>query len=383
MDILRAVLVQDLARALMLAAAAFLLTLIAEGFWVRFARANNLGKRIRVDGPQSHMAKMGTPTMGGIMIVVPIVILTALFNLVDRWSMLLPIGVMISFAIIGAVDDWKSLTNSKSTTHGFTAGLKIVLILGVATIASLVLYLPNPYGLNHGGMVRIPLLGTFDIGLWFIPLAILLIVATSNAVNLTDGLDSLAGWNLTLAFLAYGMMTFLSEPRLTNLMVFSFTVVGACAAFLWYNAYPAQVFMGDTGALAMGAGLAVVSLQSQQWILLPVVGIVFVLEALSVIIQTSYFEWTRRRYGQGRRIFKMAPLHHHFELMGWSQTQVSQRFAIIGAVAAMIGISLALTFAADLAPTPQVAPGSLEQSTDYTNTSGFDSQQMSDFTAER
>jgi phospho-N-acetylmuramoyl-pentapeptide-transferase len=231
-----------------------------------------------------------------------------------------------------------------------------------------VLYLPDPYGLHHSGLVRIPLVGTFDIGLWFIPIATLLIVATSNAVNLTDGLDSLAGWNLTMAFAAFGVMTFLSEPRLTNLMVFSFTLVGACTAFLWYNAYPAQVFMGDTGALALGAVLAVVALQSQQWILLPVVGVVFVAEALSVIIQTTYFKWTRRKFGEGRRVFKMAPLHHHFELSGWSQTQVTQRFALIGAVAAMVGVSLALTFAAQnesqIAPSPTTPQMQVEMAVD-------------------
>lgn len=150
--------------------------------------------------------------------------------------------------------------------------------------------------------------------------------------------------NLTLAFGAYGVITFLAEPRLTNLMAFCFTVVGACAAFLWYNAYPAQVFMGDLGALALGATLAVVALQSQQWLLLPVIGIVFVVEALSTMIQTGYFKWTKWRYGEGRRIFKMAPLHHHFELLGWSQPQVTQRFVLIGTVAAMVGISLALIF---------------------------------------
>jgi phospho-N-acetylmuramoyl-pentapeptide-transferase len=354
-DVLVPFLVQDLARALFLAAAAFVLSLAAVGWWIGFARTHHIGKRIRADGPQSHMIKMGTPTMGGVMIVATVVLLTIPFNLVDRWSMLLPLAVMISFAALGALDDWMSLTNSKSKTHGFTARRKFWLMMLVAFLASLALYLPNPYGLQHSGLVRIPLVGTFDIGLWFIPIAMVLIVATSNAVNLTDGLDSLAGWNLTLAFAAFGVMTFLSEPRLMNLMVFSFTMVGACAAFLWFNAYPAQVFMGDTGALALGAVLAVVALQSQQWILLPVVGVVFVLEALSVIIQTSYFKWTRRRFGEGRRIFKMAPLHHHFELLGWSQTQVTQRFTLIGGVAAMVGIALALTFAADLG-TQQVAP---------------------------
>lgn len=350
MKLLQAVLVHDIARALLLSAAAFVLMLVAEGGWIRFARAHNIGKQIRLDGPQSHLKKMGTPTMGGIMIVATVVVLTILFNLADRWSILLPVGVLVSFAVLGAIDDWKSLTGSRSKTYGFTVRYKFLLMVGIAFVASLFLYLPEPYGLNHSGLVRIPVVGTLDIGLWFLPLATLLIVGTANAVNLTDGLDSLAGWNLMLAFAAYGVMTFLSEPRLTNLMVFSYTLVGSCGAFLWYNAHPAQVFMGDTGSLALGGVLAVVALQSQQWLLLPIVGIIFVIEALSVMIQVSYFKWTKHRTGEGRRIFKMAPLHHHFELLGWSQPQVTQRFTLIGAVASMVGISLALTFAADMRP---------------------------------
>lgn len=347
MKLLQAVLVHDIARALLLAAAAFLIMLIAEGWWIRFARARSLGKEIRADGPQSHLSKRGTPTMGGAVIVITIFMLTILFNLVDRWSMILPLGVMVSFALLGGVDDWKTLTSSKSKTYGFTIRHKFLLMMLIAFVASVVLYLPAPFGLGHFGKVRIPFIGTPDIGLLFIPLATFLILATANAVNLTDGLDSLAGSNLSLAFAAYGFMIFLSEPRLTHLMVFCFTVVGSCVAFLWYNAYPAQVFMGDTGSLALGATLAVVSLQSQQWLLLPVVGVIFVVEALSVIIQTSYFKWTRRRLGAGRRVFRMAPLHHHFELSGWSQTQVTQRFTLIGVIATLVGISLAMTFAAN------------------------------------
>lgn len=347
MKLLQAVLIHDIARALLLSAAAFVLMLVAEGWWVRFARTHCIGKRIRQDGPQSHIEKTGTPTMGGIMIIATVVILTMLFNLVDRWSILLPLGVLISFGILGALDDWKSLTASQSKTYGFTARTKFLLMVVIAFIASLFLYLPAPFGLNHSGLVRIPMVGTFDIGLWFLPLATLLIVGTANAVNLTDGLDSLAGWNLMLAFSAYGVMTFLSEPRLTNLMVFCYTLVGSCGAFLWYNAHPAQVFMGDTGSLALGGVLAMVALQSQQWLLLPVVGVIFVIEAVSVMLQVGYFKWTKRRTGEGKRIFKMAPLHHHFELIGWSQPQVTQRFTLIGAVASMIGISLALTFAAN------------------------------------
>ncbi len=184
--------------------------------------------------------------------------------------------------------------------------------------------------------MRIPFDGQIDIGLWYIPLATLIIIGTSHAVNLTDGLDSLAGWNLTLAFAAFGVITFLNG-ELLNLMAFCFTLVGACAAFLWYNAYPAQVIMGDLGSLALGGALAVIALQSQQWLLLPIVGVVFVVEALSVMIQVGYFKWTRRRFGQGRRFFKMSPLHNHFEVAGWSETQVTQRFVLIGMVAALVG----------------------------------------------
>jgi phospho-N-acetylmuramoyl-pentapeptide-transferase len=350
-EVLRAVLVQDMARALLLAAMAFILTLIVGAWWVRFARRHKLGKQIRIDGPQSHMTKMGTPTMGGVMVVSTVVVLTVLFNLVDRWSMLLPLAVLVSFAVLGGVDDWMSLTGTKSKTHGFTVRYKFWLMMAVAFIASLALYLPPPFGLGHEGKLQIPFVGERNIGPFFIPIATLFMVFISNAVNITDGLDSLAGWNLTLAFAAYGVMTFLAEPQLTNLMAFCFTLVGACAAFLWYNAHPAQVFMGDLGSLALGATLALVALQSQQWILLPVVGIVFVVEALSSMLQTGYFKWTKRRYGQGRRIFKMAPLHHHFELLGWSQVQVTQRFVLIGTMAALIGISLAIIFATPAAPT--------------------------------
>jgi phospho-N-acetylmuramoyl-pentapeptide-transferase len=162
-----------------------------------------------------------------------------------------------------------------------------------------------------------------------------IIVGTSNAVNLADGLDGLAGGTAAIAFAAYGVIAFLQGQ--VYLVTFCFTVVGATLAFLWYNAYPAQLFMGDTGSLALGATLAVVALMTGQWLLLPVVGIVFVAETLSDILQVGYFKLTH-----GKRIFKMAPLHHHFELLGWSEVQIVQRFWLAAMLAAMIGIALAL-----------------------------------------
>ena len=340
---LRVAVVNDVARTLLLAGGAFLITLFSGRYWVRWLVKHKIGKRVREEGPQSHLVKTGTPTMGGAMIVISVVIMTILFNLYNRYSMLLPLAVLISYAILGAFDDFLTLTRSHSRTYGFSVRFKFVWLFVIAIIASLALYLPKPYGLQNEGLVQIPFVGPRNIGYWYIPIAAFLIVATSNAVNLTDGLDGLAAWLLVIAFAAYGVISFVAYPRLRYLSPFCFTLVGACAAFLWYNAHPAQVFMGDLGALSLGAVLAVVALVSQHWLLLPIIGVVFVAEAVSVILQVGYFKWTKRRCGEGRRIFRMAPLHSHFELGGWSEMQVMQRFVLIGMIAALVGVSLALT----------------------------------------
>ena len=343
MDFLRPAVISSITEIVLLATGSFFLTLLAGRYWIRWLVLHKIGKQVRLDGPQSHITKTGTPTMGGIMIVVSVTIMTALFNLAGRLSMVLPLAVLISYAMFGASDDLLSLTRSPSKTHGLPARFKFIWLSVSALITSLVLYLPKPYGLQNEGLVQIPFVGPWNIGYWYIPLATLIIVATANAVNFADGLDSLCASLLVFAFAAYGVIAFVAYPRLTYLSPFAFTLVGACAAFLWYNAHPAQVIMGDTGALALGAVLAVVALISQHWLLLPIIGVIFVAEALSVILQTSYFKWTRRRCGQGRRLFRMAPLHHHFELRGWSEMQVTQRFVLIGMIAALIGVSLALT----------------------------------------
>lgn len=343
MDFLRTAVISTITQILLLATGSFLLTLWGGYYWIRWLVRHRVGKQIRLDGPQTHLVKVGVPTMGGVMIVASVTLMTIFFNLVGRWSMLLPLAVLISFAILGAWDDFLSLTRSRSTTHGLSARFKFIWLSGIALITAFALYLPAPYGLQNEGLVQIPFVGAWNIGYWYIPLATVIIVSTANAVNFADGLDSLCAWLLVLAFTAYGVISFVAYPRLTYLSPFAFTIVGACAAFLWYNAHPAQVIMGDTGSLALGAALAVVALISQHWLLLPVIGIIFVAEVLSVMLQTSYFKWTRRRFGAGRRLFRIAPLHHHFEALGWSETQVMQRFVLIGMIAALIGVSLALT----------------------------------------
>jgi phospho-N-acetylmuramoyl-pentapeptide-transferase len=173
------------------------------------------------------------------------------------------------------------------------------------------------------------------IGLWYLPVAVFIIVATSNAVNITDGLDGLAGGTLIIAFLSYAVIAYLQEQ--VYLVAFCLTVVGGLLAFLWYNCHPAQMIMGDTGALALGGTLATVALMTGQWLLLPVVGVVFVMETVSDLIQIFYFRRTK-----GKRLFRMAPLHHHFELGGWSEVQVTLRFWIIGILGGMLGVALAL-----------------------------------------
>ena len=165
-------------------------------------------------------------------------------------------------------------------------------------------------------------------------------MGAAHTVNLTDVLDGLTGGTVGLAFAAYGGIAYLQGQD--YLLPFCFTVVGTLLAFLWYNSHPAKVFMGDTGSLALGATLGVVTLMTWQWVLLPIIGIVFVAEGFSDIVQVSYFKWTKRRFGEGRRIFRMAPLHHHFEMVGWSETQIVARFAIAGMIAVMVGVALSL-----------------------------------------
>jgi phospho-N-acetylmuramoyl-pentapeptide-transferase len=326
---------------------------------INLLRRWHIGKQIRLDGPSSHQAKMGTPTMGGLMILVPVFVITVVLNFANFLSgfaagraflayfgfehgstligksILVPLGVMVGFGLLGAFDDLAGV-RGRHQGIGLLARYKFAGQVLIALVTAL--------GLHFALALRSVALPTvarkIDIGPWYVPVAMFIIVGFSNAVNLTDGLDGLAGSTAALAFAAYGIIAYLQGQY--PLLAFCFTTVGALMAFLWYNAYPADLFMGDTGSMAMGATLAVVALLSGQWLLLPIVGFIFVAEAGSVILQVAYFKLTKRRYGQGRRLFKMSPLHHHFELLGWSETKVTQRFWLVGILAAMLGIALAL-----------------------------------------
>lgn len=328
-----------MAFALALGVATFLLALPFGSLLLRYLKARGLGEQIRIDGPLSHQIKTGTPTMGGIAIVVPVAIMTAFFNLIESESMLLPLGTILACAVVGAMDDWGGLRKSRKAAMGeqtegkggLTPRRKLALLGLIALAATLVLHFV--FRLES---FALPSIATkFSLGIWYVPCAMFVIVVTANAVNLTDGLDGLAGSTSAVAFAAFGVIALLQGQLF--LVAFCFTVTGATLAFLWYNAYPAQLFMGDTGSLALGGTLGVVAMMTGQWLLLPLVGVVFVAEVLSVALQVWFFKLTG-----GKRIFKMTPLHHHFELVGWSEVHVVQRFWLVSVLAAMLGIALAL-----------------------------------------
>lgn len=322
---------------LSLAMLSFVMTVIWGPPLLRVLRHFKIGKLIRVDEPGHHNVKMGTPTMGGVLFILPVLLLTGLLNAavvlgleVIGQSVLVPLIVMVGYGALGALDDWEGL-RGKRRGEGMRARTKflaqVVLALGTAFVLKYLLDVPEMYLPGVQGEV--------ELGWIYIPVAAFIIVSESNAINFTDGLDGLAGLISATAFVAFGGIALIYEQ--TYLARFCFTVVGALFGFLWFNVHPAELFMGDTGSLSLGATLAVIALMTGFWPLLLVVGIIPLSEALSVVIQVLYFKATK-----GKRFFKMAPLHLHFELLGWSETQVVQRFWLIGLLAAMLGIGMAV-----------------------------------------
>jgi phospho-N-acetylmuramoyl-pentapeptide-transferase len=331
-------------RALILASISFLLAVVWGPLLIRILRHYRIGKRIRIDCPDDHVSKMGTPTMGGLMIVVPVILITVvlnIYNLLGRTvigrSILVPLGVMVIYAVVGGLDDLAGVRGVRRGA-GLTVARKLIWEIPLTLAIAVVMLVTDIQFAGQVGVPGVPEMVT--VGWVWVPFAAFMILGFANAVNLTDGLDGLAGIIVASAFAAYGVIAQLQGQF--YLIRFCFTVVGACFAFLWYNAHPAQMFMGDTGSLALGATLGTVALMTGQWLLLPVVALIPVAETLSVIIQVLYFKYTKQRFGKGRRIFKMAPLHHHFELLGWSETQVVQRFWLVELLAVMAGVALAL-----------------------------------------
>ncbi len=323
--------------ALSLAGLSFMMTVIWGGPLLRILRHFKIGKQIRVEEPGRHFIKMGTPTMGGVMIILPVAMLTVLLNAASLFgldvlgqSILVPLIAMVAYGVLGALDDWEGI-RGKRKGDGLRARTKfagqVVLALGLAYVLKYLLDAPDLYLPGIGREI--------ELGIWYVPIAAFIIVAESNAVNFTDGLDGLAGLISATIFAAYGGIALLQGQIF--IARFCFTMVGALFGFLWFNVHPAQLFMGDTGSLSLGATLAVIALMTGQWGLLVLIGVIPLSEALSVVIQIGYFKWTK-----GRRFFRMAPIHLHFELLGWSETQIVQRFWLISLLAAMLGVGLAL-----------------------------------------
>jgi phospho-N-acetylmuramoyl-pentapeptide-transferase len=360
-------------RALMAALTALLMGLIAGPFVIRRLAELKIGQPVRGYGMESHLSKSGTPTMGGVLILLCIAISTLLWvDLSNRfvWIVLL---VTLGFGAIGWVDDWRKVVHKDpegmrsrekylwQSVIGLVAALYLafsisessnmrVLELFLAWIQSgFDMTLPSKAGLLVPFFKEI----SYPLGvLGFVILTYLVIVGSSNAVNLTDGLDGLAIMPVVLVGAALGLFAYVTGsavfskylflPHIAGageLLIFCSAMAGAGLAFLWFNTHPAQVFMGDVGALALGGALGTVAVIVRQEIVLAIMGGIFVVEALSVMLQVSWFKFTKKRYGQGRRLLKMAPLHHHFEKSGWKETQVVVRFWIITILLCLVGLS--------------------------------------------
>ncbi|WP_350295074.1 phospho-N-acetylmuramoyl-pentapeptide-transferase [Limnohabitans sp. Rim8] len=360
-------------RALMAAMTALLMGLTAGPWVIRRLSALKIGQPVRGYGMQSHLAKSGTPTMGGVLILLCIAISTLLwFDLSNRFVWIVLV-VTLGFGSIGWVDDWRKVVNKDP--EGMRSREKFFWQSMIGLLAALYLV----FSISENSNMRVLdlffrwIISGFDVSLppkaglflpffkevsyplgilGFVIMTYLVIVGASNAVNLTDGLDGLAIMPVVMVGSALGVFAYVTGssvyskylifpyiPGSGELMIFCAAMAGAGLAFLWFNTHPAQVFMGDVGALALGAALGTIAVIVRQEIVLAIMGGIFVAEVLSVMLQVMYFKYTKKKYGEGRRILKMAPLHHHFEKSGWKETQVVVRFWIITMLLCLVGLS--------------------------------------------
>jgi len=360
-------------RAVMAALTALLIGLVAGPAVIRRLAALKIGQPIREYAMQSHLAKSGTPTMGGVLILIGIAVSTLLWADLSNRFVWIVLIVTLGFGAIGWVDDWRKVVNKDpegmpsrekymwQSIIGLLAALYLVFSIAESNnLRVLELFyswvksgfdvnLPPKAGLLLPFMKEV----SYPLGVFgFVIMTYLVIVGSSNAVNLTDGLDGLAIMPVVMVGSALGVFAYVTGssvyskyllfpyiPGSGELMIFCAAMAGAGLAFLWFNTHPAQVFMGDVGALALGGALGTIAVIVRQEIVLAIMGGIFVVEALSVMLQVTYFKYTKKKYGEGRRILKMAPLHHHFEKSGWKETQVVVRFWIITMLLCLVGLS--------------------------------------------
>lgn len=325
------------------------ITALGFALWVgpmaiRRLTAYKVGQHVRSDGPQSHLSKSGTPTMGGLIILAGLALATLLWADLGNRFVWIALLVTLAFGLIGGIDDFRKLAYANS--KGLSARQKLVLQTAIALTAALILYFTAQVPAETQLIVPFFKDVAIDLGWFYVVLATLVIVGASNAVNLTDGLDGLAIMPVILVAGGLGIFVYLTGNRIFSeylvipyiagvgeIAVFCAALSGAGLGFLWFNTYPALVFMGDTGALALGAALGVVAVITRQELVLFIMGGIFVIETLSVILQVGHYKLTRRR------LFKMAPIHHHFELMGWPEPRVIVRFWIVSLILVLVGLA--------------------------------------------
>ncbi|MCH8567870.1 MAG: phospho-N-acetylmuramoyl-pentapeptide-transferase [Balneolales bacterium] len=346
-------------RAAMAAGMALIVSIIFGKKIIRWLQRMQLGETIREDiGLDGHKAKAGTPSMGGIIIILAIIVPSLLWmNLGNIYTWLI-LFVVISLGAVGFIDDYIKII--KKDKDGLMGRFKLIGQISVGLILGCVLYFYPSFS-DYNTITTVPFLKDANLNyaflgeslgwLIYIPVVIFIITGVSNAVNLTDGLDGLAAGTTAIAGMALGLLAYVSGrvdysgyldliflPGVGELAIFCAALVGACFGFLWYNTYPAQVFMGDTGSLALGGTIGAIALMVHKELLLPVLCGVFMMETLSVIIQTTYFKYTKKKFGEGRRVFLMAPIHHHFEKQGWAEPKIVVRFWIIATMLAVITV---------------------------------------------
>lgn len=332
-------------RSILAALTALMVGLFCGPLMIRWLTSLQMGQVVRDDGPQSHLSKAGTPTMGGVLILVAITVSCLLWGDLRQPALWLVLFVTLGFGLVGWVDDYRKVVRKNS--KGLPARWKYLWQSLIAIVAVIFLYSNDSFTVN--AQLAIPFFKNLWINLgWLFPLfAYFVIVGSSNAVNLTDGLDGLAIMPIVMVAGALGIFAYASSnavyahylaipyvPNTGELTIFCSALVGAGLGFLWYNSYPAQVFMGDVGSLALGASLGMVAIIVHQELVLLIMGGLFVIETVSVILQVGYFKYTG-----GKRLFRMAPLHHHFELKGWSEPKVIVRFWIMTVVFVLCGLA--------------------------------------------
>jgi len=342
-------------------AAAAAVTALVIAFWlgpkiIALLKRKQVGEAAKLEAPKTHLSKAGTPTMGGLIVLASVLIPTLLWGNLTNTYILLIVFVTAALGAVGFLDDYLKVIKKKP--KGLIGRYKVVGQVSVGLIVGGIIYFfphvidPDLWKLNSSTTVPFFKHREFDFGVFYIPMVIFVITATSNAVNLTDGLDGLAIGTVGIVALTLAVMSYISGNLLLSdyltipflrgngeLAIFCAGMVGAALGFLWFNAYPAQVFMGDTGSLALGGAIGAMCVLIKKEFLLPTLGGIFLAETVSVIIQRAYFKYTKKRYGEGRRVFKMAPLHHHFEMLGWPEPKIVTRFYIIAIL--MMIVSLA------------------------------------------